>query len=71
MKKTFYCQTCDYKFNAKPTKIQTTHPIFGPGWKLISNCPKCNKPADQVKDKLSLHKNHQHTSCSTGTCPFA
>jgi len=44
---TFYCKSCDLKFEAEGTKQEWIDPTFGPCSKLVATCPtngeECNE----------------------------
>jgi hypothetical protein len=73
--RSFYCNQCEIKFEAKGAKQERMDPVFGASWSMAAECPKCEHQASELKDALkakngSSGEENAAASCPTGTCPF-
>ncbi|HOZ15612.1 MAG TPA: hypothetical protein PLH91_15165 [Tenuifilaceae bacterium] len=67
---TYFCKSCNIKFDATGVKEEWIDAAFGPCSKMLANCPECNAVCDEYrapKQTSGGQSFHSHTP-SCGSC---
>ncbi|MFH0895802.1 MAG: hypothetical protein V2A54_15310 [Bacteroidota bacterium] len=71
MKGTFFCSSCNLKFETEGNKVEYRDPIYGPCFKYTAECPHCKEQVGEFREK-KVAKNTPVSSCQScqHDCPM-
>ncbi|BDX37088.1 hypothetical protein CYCD_04430 [Tenuifilaceae bacterium CYCD] len=65
----YFCKSCDIKFDANGNKVEWFDATFGPCRKMVAKCPSCGEESDEYRlPKQSNGSFHNHTPACGSCC---